>query len=119
MKSKQFGLVLMPCNYRGCNRLGVLDLDPTVEDFGDFHDFGIFKCGEQILCTEDYLCPLGDDHHYREKHEFLFCGNLCGEHFELFRGENFGEYFHNIAKVDPELFDQTKTERHINQENEK
>jgi hypothetical protein len=72
-----------------------------------FYYFCVGECEGRIYCTEDYSCPW---HDYGEcRAVVLFSGFLCPEHFEQFRGEDFGDYFRNIAKADPELFDRTRT----------
>ena len=100
------------CCYVGCNREEAIDLDDDYvgcnrEDDDGFYRFAIIECEDQIYCTGDYSCPR----HGRPtgEHDLLFDGSLCRKHFELFAGED-GDYYTNIVKADPELFDRTRSD---------
>jgi hypothetical protein len=119
------GLYQQLCCYAGCTREYYIDLDapmPSVEELeealrtgarlpndGQFTDFCVYECEGRIYCTEDYLCPWHEGDCIG-KSKPLLSGSLCSEHFEKFGGQNFGDYFSNIAKADPELFDRSRAD---------
>src|SRR5262249_55176538 len=95
------------CCFAGCRREQVLDLSELSWD--EFMVFHIWECQGRIYCTEDCHCPW-HDFAEPEKHNGVFWGSLCDEHFEYFRGRphHLEDYFTNIGKTDPELFDRTR-----------
>jgi len=97
------------CCYAGCKQEYLMDLYDVSDEAlnAQFMSFQIYKCEGQVYCTEDCHCPR---HNYECPHDLVFDGSLCSDHFELFRGEDYGDYYSNIAKADPELFDKRRAD---------